>query len=123
MGKYTITVSPKGKYHFNLAAGNGEIILTSQMYAAKNGAVKGIESVAANAPEAPVVDTTSDKAQPSGNPKFEIYLDKANEYRFRLIAKNGKPIGASEGYADIKGCKAGITSVKKNAGSKIAEEK
>ncbi len=47
--------------------------------------------------------------------KFEIYKDKAGEYRFRLAASNGQIILASEGYKDKSGCKNGIESVKKNS--------
>jgi uncharacterized protein YegP (UPF0339 family) len=47
--------------------------------------------------------------------KFEIYKDKAGEYRFRLKASNGQNILASEGYKDKSGCKNGIESVMKNA--------
>lgn len=47
--------------------------------------------------------------------KFEIYTDKAGEYRFRLKASNGEPILASEGYKAKAGCLNGIESVKKNA--------
>lgn len=47
--------------------------------------------------------------------KFEIYNDKANEFRFRLKAGNGQTILASEGYSAKSGCTNGIESVKKNA--------
>lgn len=47
--------------------------------------------------------------------KFEIYQDKAGEYRFRLKASNGQNILASEGYKAKSGCTNGIESVKKNA--------
>jgi hypothetical protein len=46
---------------------------------------------------------------------FEIYNDKAGEFRFRLKASNGPAILASEGYKDKSGCLNGIESVKKNA--------
>ena len=49
------------------------------------------------------------------NPKFEIYEDKAGEFRFRLKAKNGEVIAVSEGYKAKAGCENGINSVKKNA--------
>jgi len=49
-GKFEIKKSSNGQFFFNLKAGNGEIILTSQMYAAKSGAEGGIESVRKNAP-------------------------------------------------------------------------
>ena len=47
--------------------------------------------------------------------KFEIYKDKADEFRFRLKASNGQTILASEGYEAKAGCTNGIASVKKNA--------
>lgn len=46
---------------------------------------------------------------------FEIYQDKAGEFRFRLKAKNHQNILASEGYSQKSGCQNGIESVKKNA--------
>lgn len=51
------------------------------------------------------------------NPKFEVYKDKKGEFRFRLNAKNGQAILASEGYSSKAGCLNGIESVKKNAAS------
>lgn len=47
--------------------------------------------------------------------KFEIYQDKAEEFRFRLKASNGQNILASEGYKAKSSCVHGIESVKKNA--------
>jgi len=46
---------------------------------------------------------------------FEIFKDKAGEYRFRLKASNGQIILASEGYKDKSGCTNGIESVKRNS--------
>jgi len=48
-------------------------------------------------------------------PKFEVYLDAANEYRFRLRARNGQIITISQGYKSKEGCLKGIESVKTNA--------
>lgn len=47
--------------------------------------------------------------------KFEIYKDKAGEFRFRLKAANGENILASEGYKAKAGCENGIASVRNNA--------
>jgi uncharacterized protein len=47
--------------------------------------------------------------------KFEIYNDKAGEFRFRLKVGNGQTILASEGYSAKSGCNNGIESVKNNA--------
>ncbi len=46
---------------------------------------------------------------------FEIYKDKAGEFRFRLKADNGQIILVSEGYKDRSGCSNGVASVQKNA--------
>jgi len=47
--------------------------------------------------------------------KFEIYKDKAGEFRFRLKSGNGQNILASEGYKAKTSCKNGIESVRKNS--------
>ena len=47
--------------------------------------------------------------------RFELYQDKAGEYRFRLKASNGEIIGASEGYKAKSGATNGIESVRTNA--------
>ena len=49
------------------------------------------------------------------NPKFEVYTDKAGEFRFRLKARNGEIIAVSEGYKAKASCMNGIESVRKNA--------
>lgn len=54
-GKFELSVDQAGEYRFNLKAGNGEIIASSQGYASKASALNGIESVRTNAPDAPVV--------------------------------------------------------------------
>ena len=47
--------------------------------------------------------------------KFEVWVDKAGEYRFRLKASNGEVIATGEGYSSKAACMNGIESVKKNA--------
>ena len=47
---------------------------------------------------------------------FEIWQDKAGEYRFHLKATNGEVIATSEGYTTRTAAEDGIASVKKNAG-------
>ena len=55
--------------------------------------------------------------------KFEIYKDKAGEFRFRLKSSNGQNILASEGYKSKSSCKNGIESVKKNSSNEAMYEK
>ena len=47
--------------------------------------------------------------------KFELYKDKAGQFRFRLKAPNGEVIAVSEGYSSKSSAKNGIESVQKNA--------
>lgn len=57
-GKFVLKKGESGKYHFNLLAGNGEIIATSQHYESKESALHGIKSVQANATTETIVDET-----------------------------------------------------------------
>ena len=114
MSKFMVKETNTG-FMFNLLAGNGQVIATSQIYKSLASCKEGIESVKANAPIAEVEDQTKEGFETKTNPKFEVYLDKAGEYRFRLTAKNGQTIASSEGYAQMTGCQNGIESVKKNA--------
>jgi uncharacterized protein YegP (UPF0339 family) len=120
MGKFVVKEGKKG-FHFNLVAGNGEIIGTSEVYTAKASALKGIESVKKNAIAAGVEDQT--KGETAKHPKFEIYTDKAGEFRFRLTASNGETILSSEGYKAKASAQGGIEAVRKNAAdASIVEE-
>lgn len=121
MGKYVVKESKKG-YMFNLKAGNGEIIATSEVYSGLPACKNGVESVRKNAPEAKLEDQTAAGFETVTNPKFEVYKDKKGEYRFRLKARNGEIIAVSEGYASKDGCMKGIESVRKNADSPVVEE-
>ena len=114
MGKFVIKSTEKGS-RFNLVAGNGEVIATSQTYKALKSCQGGIASVQACAPVANVEDQTREDWETEKCPKFQVYLDKAGEYRFRLLARNGQNIAASEGYTRRTSCMNGIESVRKNA--------
>ena len=59
-GKFVLKKGDSGKYHFNLVAGNGQVIATSQTYERKRSALEGIESVKKNAPGAAVDDETGE---------------------------------------------------------------
>ncbi|MCK4439745.1 YegP family protein [Candidatus Bathyarchaeota archaeon] len=48
-------------------------------------------------------------------PKFEIYKDAAEKFRFRLKAPNGEIIASGEAYESKDACKNGIESIKTNA--------
>ncbi len=114
MGKFVIKTTATG-VKFDLKAGNGEVIATSEVYTTEDACKKGIASVAKNAPIANIEDQTAEGYESVKHPKFEIYEDKGGEFRFRLKATNGQVIATSEGYSAKAGCLNGIESVKKNA--------
>jgi len=87
---------------FNLKAGNGEIILTSQGYKSKQGCKGGITSVKENAPDE---DNYDKKTATDGR------------FYFNLKASNGEIIGTSQMYTTTSGRNNGIESVQNNAPS------
>ena len=115
MGKFVIKKTNTG-YTFSLKAGNGEVICTGgEVFNTLASCQNSIESVRKNAAAANIEDQTVEGYEKQVHPKFEIYLDKKGEFRFRLKSRNGEPIAASEGYTAKAGCKNGIESVIRNA--------
>lgn len=100
MGKFEIKSTSTGKTMFNLKAGNGQVILTSQSYASKDGCKNGIESVRTNS---------------QTDAQFERKTAKDGSPFFTLNATNGQVIGKSEMYNSTAAMENGIESVKKNA--------
>ena len=99
-GKFELKVSDSGKYHFNLKAGNGQIILSSEMYESKSAATNGIASVQKNAPD---------------DGRYERKTSSNGKPFFTLKAGNGEVIGKSEMYESASAMENGIESVKSNA--------
>lgn len=114
MGKFVIRKTGSG-IKFDLKASNGEVIATSEVYESEAACRNGIASVQKNAPDAAVEDQTLEGYAAEKHPKFEVYADKAGEFRFRLKATNGQIIAVSEGYKALASCLNGVESVKKNA--------
>ena len=99
-GKFVLKKSSDGQFRFVLKAGNGETILTSELYKAKASAVNGIESVKRNAPL---------------DERYDRKLDKSGHPRFNLKAASHEIIGTSESYSSVEARDHGIESVKANA--------
>ena len=122
MGKFVVRQVKTG-IMFNLKAGNGEIIATSEVYNTEASCMKGIASVVKNAPIANLENQTVEGFAKEKCPKFEVYVDKAGEIRFRLKATNGQIIAVGESYKALSSCLNGIESVCKNAAeNKIVKE-
>ena len=100
---------------FDLLADNGQVIATSEVYRTESACRKGTQSIQKHAPTAALEDQTAEDCHGMTNPKFEMYLDKAGQYRFRLKAANGRVIAVSEGYQSRAACLHGIESVRRSA--------
>lgn len=114
-GKFEIKKSKDGRFVFNLYASNNVIVATSQVYSSSTSAMNGIKSVIANAASAQIEDQSLKKVTQVPFPKWEIYLDKGDQYRFRLCASNGSCVCHSQGYTSKANCKKGIESIIKFA--------
>ena len=113
MGRFVIKEAKTG-YKFDLKATNGQVVASSQIYKSLITCKAGIEAIRA-ACVGGVEDQTAEGFVTLKHPKFEVYADKAGEFRFRLKARNGQTVAVSEGYKTLKNCLNGVDSVKKNA--------
>ena len=99
-GKFELKATANGGFMFNLKAGNGQVILSSQVYKAKADALNGIESVRKNA---------------ASDERFDRRTSAKGEPYFVLTATNGQDIGRSEMYSGTAAMENGVKSVQTNA--------
>ncbi len=99
-GKFEISTRKNGEFQFNLKAGNGQVILTSEGYQAKASALSGVESV---------------RKHSQDDANFDRLTAKDGSPYFNLKASNGQVIGHSEMYSGAAARDNGIASVKTNA--------
>ncbi len=97
--KFELKTTGNGQFMFNLKAGNGEVILTSELYKEKEGATNGIESVKANAAD---------------DARYERKTANNGAPYFVLKVTNGQTVGKSEMYSSLSAMENGLQSVKKN---------
>ncbi len=98
-GTFDLKQAGNGQFMFNLKAGNGEVILTSELYRQKQSAIIGIDSVKANAGD---------------DNRYERKTAKNGQPFFVLTATNSEIIGKSEMYSSASAMENGIQSVKNN---------
>jgi uncharacterized protein YegP (UPF0339 family) len=106
-GKFELKTSSNGQFRFTLKASNGQVILTSELYTERRGALNGVEAVKRNAP----IDD-----------RYERKTAKNGEAYFVLKASNGQVVGQSETYSSTAAMEGGIESVKKNAPDAAIED-
>ena len=106
-GFFELSNSSDGQFRFVLKAGNGEIILTSELYKTRASAENGIASVQTNSPL---------------DERYEKKVASNGKEHFNLKAGNHQVIGTSQLYASAASRDAGIESVKRNGPSKEVKD-
>lgn len=106
-GKFEISKRKNGEFQFNLKAGNGQVILSSEGYGDKAGCRNGIDSVRRNSQD---------------DSRYERRTAANGKFYFNLKAGNGQVIGTSEMYEREAGRDNGIDSVKQNAPEATIED-
>ena len=104
--KFVLKQSGKN-FRFNLQAPNGQVILTSESYASKDGALKGIASVRKSAEK---------------EKNFEVRAGKGGQPYFVLMASNKQVIGQSQKYSESRNVPKGIASVQASAPAARVED-
>ncbi|MCZ8624440.1 YegP family protein [Escherichia albertii] len=106
-GWFELSKSSDNQFRFVLKAGNGEIILTSELYTSKASAEKGIASVRSNS---------------SQDERYKKKTASNGKFYFNLKAANHQIIGTSQMYATAQSRETGITSVKANGASQTVKD-
>ncbi|MEQ6278419.1 YegP family protein [Kluyvera cryocrescens] len=106
-GWFELSKSSNDQFRFVLKAGNGEIILTSELYTTKAAAENGIASVRTNSPL---------------DERYEKKTATNGKFHFNLKAGNHQVIGSSQLYASEASRDKGIASVKTNGASETVKD-
>lgn len=114
-GKYVVKTGSSGLYRFNLYASNGRVVATSRSFPSAQACLRGMEALRAACGTADLEDQSLAGYTGKTPPKFELYVDRAGEFRFRLRLSGGEILISSEGYLSKSNCLRGIRSVCRHA--------
>ncbi|NIF49414.1 DUF1508 domain-containing protein [Enterobacter sp. Ap-1006] len=107
-GWFELSKSSDGQFKFVLKAGNGEVVLTSELYKTRASADNGIASVRTNSPL---------------EERYDKKIASNGKFYFNLKAGNHQVIGTSQMYATEQSRDKGIASVKNNGGTETVKDK
>ena len=115
--RYQIYRDIAGNYRFRLRAQNNKIVAVGEAYRSKAGCINGVRAVKRYC-DTETVDLTIGELD-SIDKNFEVFQDKALNYRFRLRAPNNEIIAVSEAYETKQGCMIGIEAVRNSCNAEI----
>jgi large subunit ribosomal protein L21 len=116
-----------GKWRWRLRATNGELVAVSEQgFASKAGVIRGLDAVRKNVAESEghhEVTIAEDGTETVSSKGFEVYEDKAGQWRWRLRAANGELLAVSEqGFKTKSGVARSLGSVRKNVAEAVDHE-
>ena len=107
------------KHRFRLRAPNNKIVAVGEAYETKDGCLNGVHAIKKYC-TAEIEDLTVGEAK-IANPRFQVYKDATDKYRFRLRAPNNEIVAVGEAYEKKSGCMNGVQAVKKYCTAKIED--
>jgi uncharacterized protein YegP (UPF0339 family) len=117
--RYEIYKDVAGKFRFRLRATNNKIVAVGEAYETKDGCLNGVHAIKKYC-GAEIEDLTTGEAN-IANPKFQVYKDAAEKYRFRLRAPNNEIVAVGEAYESKFGCMSGVQGVKKYCDAEVKD--
>ena len=107
--KFQIYKDKAEKYRFRLRAPNNKIVTVGEAYESKAGCLKGVNAVKkyCRSEIEDLIKTEEKKPVP----KFQLYKDRDEKYRFHLMAPNYEVVAVSEAYESHAGCLNGVKAV------------
>ncbi len=100
MGKFIFKQTPTG-FKFDLKNDEGATVATSEVYSTEAACKNGIESVR-KCSGGEIENQTVEGYETKKHPKFEVYADKAGDFRYRLKAGNGQIVATGGvGYKTV----------------------
>jgi len=107
------------KHRFRLRAPNNKIVAVGEAYKTKDGCLNGVQAIKKYC-TAEIEDVTVGGAE-IANPKFQVYKDAAEKFRFRLRAPNNEIVAVGEAYETKVGCMNGVQAVKKYCNAQMED--
>jgi hypothetical protein len=117
--KFQVYKDTAGKFRFRLRADNDKIVAVGEAYEQHAGCLNGIKSVQRNC-NSEIEDLTVEDRKVS-NPKYQIFKDAADEFRFHLKAANGGIIAESGGFRTKEDCLRTVDVVKSSHNAEIED--
>ena len=117
--KFQVYEDKAKKFRFRLRAPNNKIVTVGEAYENKAGCLKGVNAVKKYCGSEIEDLTKGEEGKPV--PKFQIFKDRNEWFRFNLLAPNYEIVAVSEAYESHAGCLNGIKAVKNYCEAEIED--